>query len=130
MKAAKTLEGFKQLTLFWFDVSDLHRSVQFYRDTVRLKLVFLDEQAGWASFDTGAPGVELGLAVRPLGGTPGRGGGACPVFEVEDILQTREALEARGVVFDGGIVGEAGTRRHCTFRDPDGNALQISQVWS
>jgi predicted enzyme related to lactoylglutathione lyase len=130
MKAAKTLEGLKQLTLLWFDVSDLHKSVHFYREMVRLKLLFLDEEAGWASFDTGAVGVELGLTVRPLGGTPGRGGGGCPVFEVEDIQQTREALESRGVKFDGGIVGEAGTRRHCTFHDPDGNALQISQVWS
>ena len=129
MKAPKTLEGFKQMSMLWFYVKDLRESVQFYQEKVRLKLVFLDEKAGWAGFDTGAPGVDLGLTVWKLGGEVPRGGGACPVLEVDDILQTRSALESRGVRFEGEIVGGLGSRRHCTFHDLDGNPVQITQVW-
>jgi CreA protein len=123
------LEGLKQLAMIWFYVADLKASVEFYRDRVGLKLSFLDEQAGWAFFATGAEGVDLGLCVWSHGGRVPRGGGACPLFEVVDLSTARTALEERGVVFDGEIVGNEGERRHTTFHDPDGNPLQLTQNW-
>lgn len=123
------LEGLKQLAMIWFYVSDLKASVEFYRDQVGLKLSYLDADSGWAFFATGAEGVDLGLCVWRLGGTVPRGGGACPLFEVIDIGDARKALEGRGVVFDGEIVGAEGERRHTTFHDPDGNPLQLTQNW-
>jgi predicted enzyme related to lactoylglutathione lyase len=123
------LEGLKQLCMMWFYVSDMGRSLRFYRDQVGLKLSFLDEEAGWAIFATGAEGVELALNVWPHGGVLPRGGGACPVFEVVDLALTRSSLEERGVEFDGEIVGVEGSRRHTTFHDPDGNPIQLIQVW-
>lgn len=123
------LEGLKQLCMFWFYVSDLKASIEFYKDQVGLKLHYMDDEAGWAFFATGAEGVELGLTRWLPGEAVPRGGGACPAFEVIDILSAREALESRGVVFEGEIVGQEGLRRHCTFHDPDGNPIQLTQIW-
>jgi len=46
-----------------------------------------------------------------------------------EIETSRRALEARGVEFDGEIIGEEGVRRHTTFHDPDGNPIQLTQSW-
>lgn len=129
VKREVSLEGLKQLALIWFYVSDLRASVRYYRERVGFKLLFLDEKAGWATFSTGAEGVELGLMLWGLGGRVPRGGGACPMFEVVEIETSRRALEARGVEFDGEIIGEEGVRRHTTFHDPDGNPIQLTQSW-
>ncbi len=130
MKSApKVLGGLKQLSMLWFYVRDLRSSVRFYKEQVRFKLIYLDEENGWAAFDTGAEGVELGLNEWRLGDNVPRGGGGCPVFEVEDLGAAREEMEKRGVVFDGEIVGQEGSRRHTTFHDPDGNPIQLTQVW-
>ena len=123
------MEGLKQLSMLWFYVKDLRQAVRYYRDQVGFRMLYLDEDSGWATFATGAEGVDLALTEWNLGGEVPRGGGACPVFEVVDLAGTRAKLEARGVVFDGEIVGEEGVRRHTTFHDPDGNPIQLTQVW-
>ncbi len=123
------LEGFKQVCLLWFYVSDLKASAEFYREKVGLSLQYLDDESGWAFFSLGAEGVDLGLCRWPHGGAVPRGGGACPVLEVVDITTARKALEERGVAFDGETVGVEGQRRHCTFHDPDGNPVQLTQNW-
>jgi len=123
------LEGFKQLAMLWLWVADLRASVAFYRDQVGLKLTYFDEKSGWAFFSTGAEGVDLGLQVWIFGGPVPRGGGACPVLEVVNLAAAREALEARGVAFEGETAGEEGVRRHATFHDPDGNPIMLTQVW-
>jgi catechol 2,3-dioxygenase-like lactoylglutathione lyase family enzyme len=121
--------GFKQIAMIWFYVSSLDESVKFYRSKFGLRLLFLDEDTGWAIFETGAEGVDLGLCIWPHGGTVPRGGGGCPMFDVVDLTAFRINLEERGVVFDGEIVGREGERRHTTFHDPDGNPIQLTQNW-
>lgn len=123
------LEGLKQLALVWLWVKDLRASVGFYKEQVGLKLSYLDEAAGWAFFATGAEGLDFGLQVWPFGGAVPRGGGACPVFEVVNLSEARQALEARGVVFEGESAGQEGQRRHATFHDPDGNPVMLTQNW-
>ncbi|MFN0093689.1 MAG: VOC family protein [Dehalococcoidia bacterium] len=48
-------------------------------------------------------------------------------FEVDDIEAAGPALETKGVIFEGGIVGEPGEFRYRGFKDPDGNMLYIIQ---
>jgi catechol 2,3-dioxygenase-like lactoylglutathione lyase family enzyme len=48
-------------------------------------------------------------------------------FEVDDIEAAGAALEARGIVFEGGIVGAPGEFRYRGFHDPDGTMLYIIQ---
>ncbi len=123
------LEGLKQLALVWVWVKDVRASVAFYKEQVGLKLSYLDESTGWAFFSTGVEGLDFGLQVWPFGGPVPRGGGACPVFEVVNLGEARQALEARGVVFEGMADGGEGQRRHATFHDPDGNPVTLTQNW-
>ena len=52
-------------------------------------------------------------------------GGATAVFRVEDLEAARWQLESRGVRFDDHVGEVPGFARFATFRDPDGNALQL-----
>jgi catechol 2,3-dioxygenase-like lactoylglutathione lyase family enzyme len=49
-------------------------------------------------------------------------------FEVDDIEAEGRELEAKGIAFPGGIVGDPGQFRYRGFHDPDGNMLYIIQL--
>jgi lactoylglutathione lyase len=103
---------------YW--VTDVDRGVAFYRDVLGLPLVRQDGSR-WAEFDVAGRRFALHGAVD---GHPISPGGAAAVFEVEDLDRAKTALSARGVAFDheGDVAGYA---RFASFRDPDGNPLQI-----
>jgi len=98
---------------------DLDAGVAFYRDVVGLPLV---RRAGneWAEFEAGPIRFALHGTdedVAPSGGTV--------VLRVDDLDEARRVLEDRGAVFDA-FVGEVeGFARFATFRDLDGNPVQI-----
>jgi catechol 2,3-dioxygenase-like lactoylglutathione lyase family enzyme len=97
---------------------DMDASVAFYRDVVGLPLVRRSGDA-WAEFDAGP--VRLALH-----GTDDQApGSGTAVFRVDDLDAERAALESRGAAFDA-FVGEVeGFARFATFRDPDGNPVQL-----
>jgi catechol 2,3-dioxygenase-like lactoylglutathione lyase family enzyme len=98
---------------------DMDAAVAFYRDVMGLTLVRRNG-AEWAEFEAG----PIRLALHG-GGEPARIGGGTAVFRVDDLDGTKWLLEERGASFDE-FVGEVeGFARFATFRDPDGNPLQI-----
>lgn len=97
-------------------------AVAFYRDVLGLDLT-LRAGEDWAEFDAGGTTIAL-HGTRP-GHAPPQGG-ATVVFEVDDLDLVVASLRGRGVEFSGEIA-EAPTGRFATFRDPDGNLLQIFQ---
>jgi catechol 2,3-dioxygenase-like lactoylglutathione lyase family enzyme len=98
---------------------DMDAAVAFYRDVLGLNLVRRNGDE-WAEFEAG----PIRLALHGGGETP-RSGGGTAVFRVDDLDGTRWVLEERGAPFDE-FVGEVeGFARFATFRDPDGNPLQI-----
>lgn len=101
---------------------DMDGAVGFYRDVLGLDL---RTRAGedWAEFQAGGTTVAL-HGTREAHAPPQAG--ATIVFEVDDLDATIRALRDRGVVFEG-TVAEAPTGRFASFRDPDGNLLQIFQ---
>ncbi len=105
---------------YW--VQDMDRAVAFYRDTLGLKLVRQDGQA-WALLDAGA---DVKLALHGLvEGRPFEPGGAAAVFRVEDLDAARADLGMKGVVFDENMGEVADYARFASFKDPDGNTVQI-----
>ncbi len=108
------------------DVSDLKRAVAFYRDTLGLKLDYMNEEWGWAEFDI-AP-VTLALDANPFegalqGNTP-KPGGAVVALAVEDVKVAVEELRGRGVT----ILREPFETSVCfmaKIADPDGNRIWL-----
>ena len=133
-----------------FTVSDIERSVAFYRDILGMKVVWDSVQAG-AEFKgeiadnlTNCPGTELHIVFLSINKrlielvqyTPGGKslvdnktsdtGNAHVCFQTENIQELHKKLSAHGV------------RLHCTpqnlggvlvmyFRDPDGIVLEVMQ---
>jgi lactoylglutathione lyase len=84
------------------NVSDMGRSVAFYRDTLGLRLRF--ESPGWSEFDTGATTLALHAAPRAAGDQAatqaGPAAGTCSLgFSVPDLGSTYVELRGRGAHF-------------------------------
>jgi predicted enzyme related to lactoylglutathione lyase/hemerythrin-like domain-containing protein len=103
---------------------DLKAAMQFYGDTLGLKLKTHRKDLHWAEFEAGnvpialldaeALGLQHNVSHNPI------------AFMVDDIDEARATLESRGVTFDAETL-DAGQSRMATFRDPDGNALMLHQ---
>jgi CreA protein len=115
------MEGLGPLDHVYYWVSDMDRAVRFYEEAVGLSLVRRDD-SNWAEFDAGPARLALHAAIE---GRPMAPGGATAVFRVEDLDAARTALEARGVEFEEHVGEVQGFARFASFRDPDGNAVQI-----
>lgn len=104
-------------------VTDIDRSVAFYRDVLRLPHLFTAGQL--AFFDCG--GTRLFIDALPE--AQGQGN-SCIYFTVADIHAAQDDLAARGVPFEGAPHmihrHEDGREEWMTFfRDPDGNMLSL-----
>jgi predicted enzyme related to lactoylglutathione lyase len=97
---------------------DLGAAVAFYRDVVGLSLL-RREGDEWAEFEAGPVHLALHGTDDDL---PGSG---TVVFRVDDLDEARWSLERRGAVFDAYVGEVEGFARFATFRDPDGNPVQI-----
>jgi catechol 2,3-dioxygenase-like lactoylglutathione lyase family enzyme len=111
----------KKVGVIMIGVSDLARSLAFYRDTLGLPLQHQFE--GFAFFD--ADGVTLALS-QPVGHALGGKPGAMQiVFSVEDVRAAHAALTARGVTFIREPFNATGTMWSANFTDPDGQQLSL-----
>ena len=125
---------FKEVHYIMVTVSDMKRSIEFYRDKLGLTLKF--ESPGWTEFLTGSSTLALHGGGKPQPGatevdhleTPYAG--TCSIgFSVDDVDKTYEELKSRGIDFV-----MAPTRRDqegiklalCT--DPDGLPVSFAQM--
>ncbi len=113
------------------NVSDMKRSVAFYRDVLGLALRF--DSPGWSEFQTGATTLALHLGRARTGGTGGASSeplaGTCSIgFSVENLDTTHRELATRGAKFvmppteqkNEGI-------RLAVCIDPDGLAISFAE---
>ncbi|PYI50997.1 VOC family protein [Paenibacillus flagellatus] len=103
-------------------VADLNKAVQFYVDTLGLKLQH-ETEGHFAQIE--APGLTIGLLhfTGDQGSQPGKSGGMSIGFEVEQLESAVETLKSRGVEFHDAVEGKAAQVVH--FSDPDGNTLYL-----
>jgi catechol 2,3-dioxygenase-like lactoylglutathione lyase family enzyme len=81
-------------------VSDLDRSLAWYRDTLGFDLIYRLDDIAWCELKTGVERVNLGLSqVEEAGGK----GGATLTFGVEDIEAAKAELDSGGIRQDGPI---------------------------
>ena len=108
-------------------VSDMQRSVTFYRDVLGLPLKFTSP--GWTEFNTGATTIALhttrgdGLPQHSLTGA----GNAQIGFIVDDIQSAYEALMAQGASFSLPPQKQNSGAVLAVLQDPDGFGITIQQ---
>jgi catechol 2,3-dioxygenase-like lactoylglutathione lyase family enzyme len=105
--------------LVYLFVTDMDRSVAFFRDTLGLKL---DYRSGdeWAQFSAGP--IKLGL--HGTGSVAARAGGTI-AFTVTDLDASKVKLTEQGVPIGHEGGGEGRGPRFVEFADPDGNVLAL-----
>jgi lactoylglutathione lyase len=94
---------FRKVDYVMVRVSDMRRSVAFYRDTLGLPLRF--ESPGWSEFETGATTLALHASPPPAAGSEAANqaapvAGTCALgFSVTDLDRTYAELRDRGARF-------------------------------
>ena len=105
-------------------VTDLDRSIAWYRDLLGFSLLYRRDDIAWCELSTGVERVNVGLSERREAGGPG---GATLTFGVKDLDDAKAELDGQSVRQDGDIIEIAGLVRLLTFFDPDDNALMFYQ---
>jgi catechol 2,3-dioxygenase-like lactoylglutathione lyase family enzyme len=103
---------------YW--TSDMDAAVAFYRDVVGLALE-VRRGDDWAEFRAG----PVRLALHGIDAAAHRTPSGTVVFAVDDLDAERRRLEAAGVRFEEHVGEVEGRLRFATFRDPDGNPVQL-----
>jgi lactoylglutathione lyase len=122
---------FSQIDYTMVTVSDMARSVEFYRDKLGIPLKF--ETPDWTEFQTGATTLALhsgGLSRQGGGDDHSKYAGTCSIgFNVDDVDKTYQQLKAKGVPFvmpPTKREGEGISLAVCL--DPDGLPISFAQV--
>jgi lactoylglutathione lyase len=123
---------FKQIDYTMVIVSDMQRSVEFYRDKLGIPLKF--ESPEWTEFQTGTTTLALhggGVpASGPPAGDPSKQAGSCSIgFNVDNVDQTFEELKAKGIRFVMPPTQREGEGiRLAVCIDPDGLPISFAQL--
>jgi lactoylglutathione lyase len=113
-------------------VSDMERSVEFYRDKLGIPLKFQSPE--WTEFQTGTTTLALHGGGVPqqqgANGDPSKQAGTCSIgFNVPDVDQTFEDLKAKGVFFVmPPTQGEGEGIKLAVAIDPDGLPVSFAQM--
>lgn len=107
-------------------VSDMERSVTFYRDILGLPLKF--SSPGWSEFNNG--GTTLALH-RHMGGearsAEPAAGQTTLVFALDDLQGTYETLQAEGAHFAMAPQKQPSGQTFAILLDPDGFGITLQQ---
>src|SRR5713101_4968335 len=123
---------FKQIDYTMVVVSDMERSVAFYRDKLGIPLKF--QSPDWTEFQTGTTTLALhGGGVpqnAPPAGDPSKQAGTCSIgFNVEDVDKTYGELKAKGIHFVMPPAQREGEGiRLAVCVDPDGLPIAFAQA--
>ncbi len=110
-------------------VSDMRRSVEFYRDVLGLPLKF--ESPGWTEFATDSTTLALHSGAKPAEHPAGdhMPAGSChPGFQVEDIEAFHRTMVAKGVRCIRPPKMQDFGAKLAVYADPDGLPISISET--
>ena len=121
---------FSKVDYVMVNVSDMRKSVAFYRDTLGLTLKF--ESPGWSEFQTGATILALHTAARTVSEGSGLSrpmAGTCSIgFSVQSLEGTFAELQSRGAHFVMPPTDQPNEGiRLAVCIDPDGLAISFAE---
>ena len=114
----------KQVAVVILGVTDLPKSVAFYRDVLGLEPQG-EIPGDFAFFKAGGVTLALSKAHADPKNSPHIVGASEVVFGVDDVAASYEVLRARGVGFARGPRQVAGPNWAANFTDPDGHRLSL-----
>ena len=121
--AAATGFGLSRIGQIAVPVTDIERSIAFYRDVLGMRFLF-QAPPGLGFFDCSGVRLMLDLPARAQAGN-----GSLLYFMVPDLQAAFQTLSSRGVVFEGEPHLIARMPDHelwmAFFRDPDRNVLAL-----
>ena len=122
---------FKQLDYTMIVVSDMQRSIEFYRGKLGIPLKF--ESPDWTEFATGSTTLALhggGVPGPPPQGDPSKRAGACSIgFNVDNVDKTYQELQERGIRFVMPPTQREGEGiKLAVAIDPDGLPISFAQL--
>jgi len=114
-------------------VSDLKRSIEFYRDVLGVPLKY--EADDWAEFATLGTRLALKAGVPPVAAIPEKNNDGMPIagrvgiaFEVKNLDQVYHDLSARGVKFTQAPTEDGPAGRMAMLLDPDGLEIALGET--
>jgi lactoylglutathione lyase len=113
-------------------VSDMNRSVEFYRDQLGIPLKF--QSPDWTEFQTGTTTLALHgggvVPATPPAADPTKQAGSCSIgFNVADVDKTYEELKAKGIRFVMPPTQREGEGiKLAVCIDPDGLPIAFAQT--
>ena len=108
------------------EVTDLRRSIDWYRKALGFELALDFVEMGWAELSTPNAGIALGLGLPAEGREARTNAGGSVGLGVRDVEAARAHLIALGVDCDA-IQTIPDIVKLLAFRDPDGNGLFLFQ---
>jgi catechol 2,3-dioxygenase-like lactoylglutathione lyase family enzyme len=119
---------FEKFVVFYFRVSDLQQSLNFYEGKLGFRRVYLGEEIGWAELSFGAhQRPHLGLNLYTRGGKVPTNAGGIPSFQVEDMDHLKAEVERQGIPHEG-IVDYSDYFQFLWILDPDGNKIEFVKL--
>lgn len=112
--------------LSWIVVKDIKAAIKFYTHVIGLDLKEFHEEYGWAEL-SGPEGSILGIAQECPSQDAKAGSNAVMTIAVADINKAIERYRKEGVDLVGEVIEIPGHVKMQTFRDKDGNTLQLVQ---
>ena len=112
-------------------VTNLSESIKFFKDKIRLKLEFQDEEFGYASFTAGP--IKMGIAAIPSSeqgeeeGIHMAGRQTGIGFCTDDLETAYKDLVENGVEFTMTPTHQPWGGFMAMFKDPDGNTYYLDQ---
>ena len=107
-----------------YQVSDMDKSIAFYRDTLGMELEGYVEEFGWAEFTATPTTLALLDPAKFEEGAKPRPGGASIALAVEDVRAAVEEVKGKGVK----VIMDAMETPVCWYAivaDPDGNPVGL-----
>jgi len=118
------------IDIIFLHVKDSVKMSQWYKEMLELDVSFVTEDLTWTEF--GFPGhppaTRFAIEHTRDSSSEVEQQPIMVSFRVEDIFKATTQLESKGVEFCGNPkIREEGISYFTTFRDPEGNWIQISQ---
>lgn len=121
MKELRTLD--RPFILLYVD--DIERATAFYRDVLGLPLTYAAPD--WVQFGGDGALVVLSLRTHAHKESASTASSAHLAFQVQDLEAEISHLRSRGVAFEL-LPSNAGSGKHVTFGDPEGNKIDLWEV--